>query len=496
MIPFMNMQRQDLANHLLADFKWEASFPAFRGKESALREIYLGMAIELVMADVIWRRLRAVPSRTDFTFTYPLRTSAEQLESYQRTLRRVMDSGRQSLGFPIGPADDIGIYNESSAAKGGTRLFGEVCLVGDLGGGTLDLFISAYGGPGVDFEEVADSARIGGNELLRTMAKHPDRFLPAGWADQTGDVQTQLRAWMRSKGATRLFGDGTGEAERHDGLNVMGFDTAAAARLARELVERYFRLIVEYMARSLVAFLVRHWYPQVLRNRPGDHDKLRILVQLRGNGWRLWPSTDQYPEIAKKIAADIEARARELWLDRVGDRDAWHGLEDLWRQHHLWTTDDGAGRAGPVVGAPACSPEGSHESNPKAAPILRVVGMAQQHTDIRCYSHALVQLALLSDQRTMKDGAPDRIRWFDRLPVITGGGSVKVEFREVEPPFSLSHPNARTIQRIEDLEPELKYDINRKLEEQGVTSEIDFRAPIAALVWEAAFKSKRFLGQE
>ena len=497
-IPFMNMQRQDLADHLLADFKWDASFPAFRGQEPVLREIYLGMVIELVMADVVWRRLRALPSRADFTFTYPLRTSAEQLKSYQRTLRRVMDSGTQSLGFPLGLVDEIGIYNESSAAKGGTRLFGEVCLVGDLGGGTLDLFISAYGGPGADFEEVADSARIGGNELLRTMAEHPERFLPTGWADRSGDVQTQLRAWMRSKGAARLFGDGTGEAERHDGLNVKGFDKAAGARLARELIERYFRLIVEYMARSLVAFLVRHWYPQVLKNRPDDHDKLRVLLQLRGNGWRLWHSTDQYAEIEKKVAADIEARARELWRDRGGDRDAWHGLEDLWRQCDLWTATDGDGRAGPAVGAPTCSPEGSRESNPKAAPILRVVGMAQQHTDIRCYSHALVQLGLLRDQQPRKDGAPDRIRWFDRLPVRTGGSGVKVEFRGVEPPFSLSHPDAApgTRQRIEDLEPELKHDINRELEDQGVTSEVDFSAPIAALVWEAVFKSKRFLGHE
>ena len=489
----MNMQRQDLAKHLLADFKWEASFPAFRGKEPVLREIYLGMAIELVMAEVI-SRMGALPSQSDFTFTYPLRSSAEQLESYQHTLRRVIYSGTQSLGFPIKLADGIGIYNESSAAKGGTGVFGEVCLVGDLGGGTLDLFISAYGGPGITFEEVADSARIGGNELLRTMGEHPGRFLPADWADRAGDRQTQLRAWMRSKGAMRLFGDGIGEAERHDGLNVKGFDKAAAARLARELIERYFRLIVEYMARSLVSFLVREWYLKALSNRPADHDKLRVLVQLRGNGWRLWHSTDQYTEIERKIAADVEARARELWRDRGGNRDAWHGQEELWRQHDLWTA---TGAGSPAVDAPTCLPGSSHESNPKAAPILRVVGeKAQQHTDIRCYSHALVQLALLRYQRPLKEGALDIIRWFDRLPVTTGGSSAKVEFRNVEPPFSLSHPDAATHQRLDDLEPELKHDINRELEEQGVTTEVDFKAPIAALVWEAAFKSKHFLGHE
>ena len=162
-IPFMNMQRRDLADHLLSDFKWKASFPAFRDRESVLQEIYLCMAIELVMADVV-RRLHRVPSRVDCTFTYPLRSSPAQVDSYERTLRRAMDSGTRSLGCRLGLTDAIGIYNESSAAKGGTRRFGEVCLVGDLGGGTLDLFISAYGAPGVDFEEVADGAKIGGDE--------------------------------------------------------------------------------------------------------------------------------------------------------------------------------------------------------------------------------------------------------------------------------------------------------------------------------------------
>ena len=494
-IPLMNMRRRNLAEHLLSDFKWDASFPAFRGRERVLREIYLGMAIELVMADVV-RRLHAMPARADFTFTYPLRTPPEQRESYERTLRRVMESSTRSLGFPFGLVDDIGIYNESSAAKGGTRRFGEVCLVGDLGGGTLDLFISAYGAPGVDFEEVADSAKIGGNELLRTMAEHPDRFLPPGWADRPGDVQTQLRAWMRSKGAARLFGDGTGEAERHDGLDVKGFDKPAAAKAARALIERYFRLIVEYMARSLVAYLVRHWYSQVLTNRPGSHDELRVLVQLRGNGWRLWHSTDQYAEIKEKIAADIGARASELWRDRAGDRDAWRGQQELWRQHSLWTAPDGSDHAGPAVGAPTCSPEGSREPNPKAAPILRVVGRAQPHAEIRCYSHALVELALLGDRGPAKDGARDRIRWFDRLPVRTGGGGVKVEFHKVEPPFSLSHPTAAQKRQLKDLEPELKHEINQQLEELGIASEVDFNAPIAALVWEAAFESRQFVQGE
>ena len=488
-IPFMDMQRRDLADHVLADFKWQASAAAFREREHVLREIYLGMAIELVMADVVWRRLRALPAQVAFTFTYPLRSAPAQVQDYQHTLLQVMDSATRSLGSECRLVDDIGIYNESRAAKGGTAVFGEVCLVGDLGGGTLDLFISAEPGGGVEFEEVADSAKIGGNELLHMMAKRSDLFLPPGWKDSTDNIQAKLRAWMRSKGSARLFGDGKGEPEHHAGLK--GFATPKEAGNARALLGRYFRLIVEYMARSLVAYLVRHWYARVLENRPGDHQELSVLVQLRGNGWRLWPDHRHYAGIERHVAGAVAARAAELWRDRAGDRDAWHGQDDLWRKHGLW--EDTEGRAGPTVGAPTCSAEGSRDANPKAAPILQVVGLAQRHEEIHTYTHALVELKVVT-----MDEANRKIRWFDRLPAPTGGGGARVEFHRIEPPFSLSHPDAAagTRRELDDLEPNLKRGINRELDEFGITREVDFFANIAAIVWEHAFRSKHFVDGE
>ena len=80
----------------------------------------------------------------------------------------------------------------------------------------------------------------------------------------------------------------------------------------------------------------------------------------------------------------------------------------------------------------------------------------------------------------------------------TGGGGAKVEFHGIEPPFSLSHPDAAagTHRQLDDLEPNLKRAINEALEEFGVTSEVDFKAPIAPLVWENAFKSSRFVKGE
>ena len=95
------------------------------------------------MADVVWQR-RALPGRpVDFTFTYPLRTKQSELDSFKRTLRRLLENSSRSLGCSLTLCGNTGTYNESRAAKGGTSNFGEVSLVGDLGGGTLDLFISA-----------------------------------------------------------------------------------------------------------------------------------------------------------------------------------------------------------------------------------------------------------------------------------------------------------------------------------------------------------------
>ena len=172
----MDMQRSDLTDHILADFKWKASSEGLSGNAKACcaRSIWG------------WRWSWSWPTspgggcarcrrRVDFTFTYPLRDSSDQVQELPTHAKaRNRTAAPAASVASSGSTTDIGIYNESSAAKGGTRVFGEICLVGDLGGGTLDLFISAYGGPGIDFEEVADSAKLGGNELLRRMAEHPD----------------------------------------------------------------------------------------------------------------------------------------------------------------------------------------------------------------------------------------------------------------------------------------------------------------------------------
>lgn len=468
-IPPMDMARHDLADRILADFKWETSFSSFRRQEPVLRELYLGMVLELVMADVVWK-LGALPTRrVDLTFTYPLRTQEKDVESYKATLRRVIESGSSSLGCKLGLTDGEGIYDESRAARGGTANFGEVSLVGDLGGGTLDLFIGAYDGPGVKFDNVADSVRLGGNLLLRKLAENPRRFLPedGGWDSRSAQSrETQLRAWMRSMGSHRLFGPRASSRPRHDGLDLSGFDRPAQAAEAGRLIQRYFRLVVEYMARSLVAFLALHWYEKV---KKPQHAKLKILLQLRGNGWRLWHESPEYSRIEQEIGKRIEERTRALWAE----------LDE------------------PPAGAPGDNrwqTGGAEEGNPKVAPILEVVGKSMPYEKVRdsWYTHTLVDLQLLrSDQSSHK------VPWFQRLPFRTGGEGTRIEFDRISPPFHLSNPDAEKQVILRDLEVPLKRRINRTLQDDKTFEGegLDFRAPVAPLVWEAAFDSKVFLGK-
>ena len=474
-IPCTGIERRDLADHLLSDFKWDCSYRAFRGSETILREIYLGMVTELVMADVCWRQLRALPERkVEFTFTYPLRTQTEQVKKFQKTLRQVMLSCTRSCGIEFGLTNQVGLYNESSAAKGGTNNFGEVCLVADLGGGTLDTLISANSAPGIEFEEVADSAKLGGNELLRMLAEHSNRFLPrnAGWGDGTHEIETKLRAWMRTHGSSSLFGLTADGTVLHEGFNVRGFAKPADANEARAFISRYFGLLTEYLSRSLVAFLTRHWYGRVGQSGH-DPDALRVLVELRGNGWRLRYDADDYRRIESSLARDIERRAKRLW-----------GLADLWHE-----------RGVAQICAPACNEGGSGTVDPKAAPILAAVGKSLEHDRIRSQTHsyALVDLHLLHARQSADQ--PDRIRWYDRLPFRHNGGvnDLQVEFRGIDPPFPLSHPEAASATNLADLETSLKRDINEDLRDLGTKDGVDYWAPIAPLVWEAAFRSRRIL---
>ena len=467
-IPPMNLAgyRDKLAQHIVSDFKWDASYKGFHKAEGALREIFLGMVLEQVLADVVERE-KAVPAgQVDVTFTYPLRSSRDEVRQYQDVARRVLSSCSTSTGVLLGLRGGIGLYDESSAARGGTKRVGEVSVVADLGGGTLDLFISAQDAPGAEFENVADSVRLGANLLLRKLAETPERFLPGagGWdSDDVDECEKQLRAWMRARGSNALFGIGQAQTVAEQ-LGLSGFPHGAGGEKARALITRYFLLLVDYVARYVVAYLGTHW-----SDRAGDHrDRLQLWLQLRGNGWRLWHGSADYDEIQDWVRGQLQIRVADLWNELDGVR-AGPPAASRW-QKAVGLTED-----------------------PKLTPIRRAVGEARSDEETRRSQnrHVLVDLDLLGPS------APaEQVRWYASQPLDVGSRSTRVELGSIQPPIRLSGAADET---LADLETAAKRRVNDRLEELGQrvgTKESDFEADVAAWVWEEAFGSAELLARE
>ena len=473
-IPAITIARQDLAEYVLTDFKWDVGSRDFRGREGDLRDHYLGLLLQMVMAEVVAGHVGGFPKRpVEVTFTYPLRTSDTQVGPLTESLRRAVERASQACGVRLELLGD-GIYDESRAAQVRTDQYGEVCLVADLGGGTLDLFISARNrddaSPDEQLPEVADSARLGGSLLLRYIAENAQTYLPrdGGWFDghpDPKDVEAKLRTWMRARGAHALFGVAADGRPKLAGLDVYGFSKAAEADAARRLIDRYFRLIVEYLARNLVAYLVRYWYPRV---RQEDRARLRLSVQLRGNGWRLRYQEATYTETTEAIQEDVKRRVEELWSEARSNGFAFPVERNHWAPVATYAVED-----------------------PKAAPIRNAVGRSMRFEEVKrgWHSHTLVNLEVLDrDGTTLVD-------WCERVPFSTRG-SRQVQLEQIAPPLKLSSPHVKEVVEISTLEAELIGKINRGLQKEGVfdTADGTCRAPVAPLVWETVFQSKAFRG--
>lgn len=486
-IPPMDIVRSNLSEHVLTDFKWDAG-SEFRGREGGLREQYLGLFFELVMAEVIDKDLPGVPTQpVDVTFTYPLRSGETQYKALGESLARVLSRANASLGLQLQlrrstSPGDAGRFDESRAAQVPTHHPGEVCLVADLGGGTLDLFIAPYRPPAAGAQDagqqddgaaftarlldVADSVRVGGNLVLRHIAEHAERYLPrdGGWL--RGDVRTRetgLRAWMRSRGSDSLFGFEKGDGLTLADMELRGFSNANDAGPARELLDRYFRLIVEYLARNLTAYLVKHW----LAVTPAKHhQKLRISVQLRGNGWRLWYRRQSYVQITQAIQDDVRQRLMELWPLVDGNPYPAPSESKHWLSADLYPMSD-----------------------PKPGPVKNVVGKAMSYAEVtsRWFTHTL------TDLEALRNGDYNRIAWYSRVPFDTGA-TRQVQLETITPPLLLSGAKEDRKIEIGRLEADLQGRVNSALQQEGQPDGRTgmFLAPVAPLVWEAVFDSRQF----
>ena len=457
-IPPAGVLRRDLADHVIANFKWNTSLE-FQGKESQLRKIYLDRIVEQILAEGFARHGR--PTSTDeirFTFTYPLRTPPKDVKEYQQTLGSVLEDGSKSLGCSLELRDSVGLFDESHATKVGTDRFGDVDLVGDLGGGTLDLIISAVG---EKFEDTADSVKLGGNVLLKLIADR-EGMLPAGWGHDPDARLANLAAWVRTKGLIGLFGL---EADRVDGcreLNVRGFDDPIGPQEGRRIIRRYFFLVGEFMARSLTAYLATHWLPKVTDRERG---RLRIRVYLRGNGWKLWHEDEGYDEIGRAVQKRVMKAAHRLWLT-LGAAAAPPGSDEWRTDHH----------------------EADQADRAKRDVVNEVVGKSKDPGSVRnkWFSHTLAELTKVEGE-----GRRDTVEWFERIPFRTGGEDTRIEFAEVRPRLPLSSLEAAKPEVVTKLPVDLTRRINENLRvkrELVGDAELDYQAPVAAWIWEAVLE--------
>ena len=456
-IPPTGISRRDFTDHVIANFKWD-TLTAFVGRERELRKIYLDRLVELATAEVA-HRLGTPSKGIRFTFTYPLRTPPDTVREYRLMLEDVMNRGTESLGLHLSLLNDDGLFNESHAARVGTGAFPEVRVVADLGGGTLDLFISAQEGGGVRFKEAVDSVRLGGNLLLQTLARELIGKMPSGWVSTAGkeeELAMQLAAWMRGPGSPRLFGPDRGGTPQIESLGLAGFVNPADKRQGRQIIDRYFYLVGEYVARSLTAYLATHWYAlAALEYR----DRVRIRLYLRGNGWRLWTSGDNYGEVQQIIAQRVSDRVRGLWTLLDSDLQM-------------------------PSGAPGCA-AGSSSGHPKLDVVRNIVGKSLTDAEVRdkWLSYTMVDIEILGPDRK-------QIPWYGRIPFRTGGSGAKAQITRVRPGIPLSGEEAAERILIEDLGENGRRTVNTMLDRADLVGpdSLDLLAPVGASVWEEAFK--------
>lgn len=454
-------------NCVLAGFKWPTD-GLLIGRERELRRSYLRTFLEMALAELLLVHSRGVPKEAiDVTFTYPLRATKIQVQEFTEDIRDLIRLTTLSTGLTLRLQNEIGLYDESRAAGRGTREFAQMIVVADLGGGTLDLFISMKDiGTEKRFRDVADSVKIGGDLLLRLLAHNAMKLLPERdrWRSTQGEeelVLAHLRSWVRDLGSAALFGARASNAPSLPRLKLEGFSRPSEGEPARRVIDRYFDLITEYIARNVVAFLVNEYYPKLT----GDDDRLAITLQLRGNGWKLRHQGEDEIAATNSIVQAVRSRFERLWEFVPIAAKAIELPDNPWRNASEYA------RAAAMV---------------KVASVIEAVGKAQDPGDVidQWHTYTLIDLEVM-----IQGQKPLPISWTQPIPFDSRGSS-HIEIKRLFPPIEFPDPEWRKNREIADLTLDVRGKIGESLGKGGVIlQKLNYLAAIGPEVWEALFHS-------
>jgi hypothetical protein len=253
----------------LAFIRWSSSAPLMEGFEaehgfkwdrdlqdlSRLRRSYLSELFFFALPAILERqRARGVPVGLDIGFAYPLAFSYSQRAAY----RTMIDDLRSQLRNFAGLEAETFSINESLATVRARGAFnpGEICLVADMGGRTLDIALFTYQANAEmqicpEFMHQIGSIDFGGEIFLGAVAK---RRAQGGGAAEFESAYWRLRDSVVTERASQIYGQ-----------------DAAIGRL----LDRFQPMALEFLRVLLCAF----------RANSGDSRPIRVF--LTGNGWRL-----------------------------------------------------------------------------------------------------------------------------------------------------------------------------------------------------------------
>ena len=309
-IPNAKVDRRVVEERSLSSFKWTLEAGRFQGQEEGLRKHYLSHFLELALARILDAQAQFPAGRpVKVTFLWPLRSTISEANTLRHQMEDLLDRMSSTTGLDL-TLDRSGLMDESRASRVRDLQHDRYDLVADLGGGTLDIFLAADNHVGERPPFVAESLKFGVNHLLKLLASEPD-CLPTDWALTSGDKLPLLRSWMRTSGSPNLFGEDPNlGVVRNEELSLSSFVSRAEGSVGRDLIDRYFGLVSDYLARTLVS------YAQLLSTSRGVAlEQAQFRIQLRGNGWRVNYHNETVAMFSRKFASLVQQRAAALALN-------------------------------------------------------------------------------------------------------------------------------------------------------------------------------------